>query len=230
MTGRIDAKQSTLLTSGAVEHHRRRQTGTGRAVGWARVAHWLLPVLLTAAAGLSTSAASAESAAVRSGCPVRFDEAAGPLQPVCVFVGSYNRECGGEAAAMFSSDGVAVVVFLTLTPGAPSLILPGAVVSATEGKLVGWRGDLNLATDPSIGRVVLDDRGASLRITLLSPLHIGQCPVEQYVGYFAGLIDSKQLEPAALSDRENRPEMASYNQSVELNADAAGGRSKWVIP
>jgi hypothetical protein len=130
-----------------------------------------------------------------AGCPLRFDQATSTLPTACVFVGSYNPECGGDAAAVFASDGVALAVILHFGGERSSLALPGAVFTGKEAKLVGWQEDLDLQTAPSLGRVVLDSDGRSLRVEPTAPLRLGPCPITEYVGKFAGMIGGRAFEP-----------------------------------
>jgi hypothetical protein len=111
--------------------------------------------------------------------------------------GAGGTECGDHAVAMFAGDGTAIVVLLSLSPAAPPLFLPAQVSSATAGKLVGWRRDLELRTAAGAGTVILDEAGRVLRVALSGvSLRVGRCLFEEYVGHFVGMIAAGQaLEP-----------------------------------
>jgi hypothetical protein len=147
--------------------------------------------MVTTTALLPSSSGAAPEAATPRGCPLRFDQATTGLPEACLFVGHYNQECGQEAAAMFAGDGTALVVGVSVNPGAPTLFLPAEVLSGTEGKLVKWRQDLQLRTAPGAGQVVLENAGQQLRITMPGAfLQASGCAFAEYVGHFAGMVSA----------------------------------------
>jgi hypothetical protein len=121
-------------------------------------------------------------------CPRRFDAHTTGLPTACVFVGRYNAHCGGEAIALFAGDGTALVVSLATPDAGSPLFLPAQVVSATEGKLVLWHEQLELAKAKSAGKVQLEENGSRLRIAISGgALYAGECRFEEFVGHFAGM-------------------------------------------
>lgn len=124
-------------------------------------------------------------------CPRRFDTHTTGLPSACVFVGRYNPHCGGEAMALFAGDGTALVVSLAAPEAGSPLFLPAQVVSATEGKLVLWHGQLDLEKAASAGKVRLEGDGARLRIAISGgDLYAGECRFEEFVGRFAGMAEA----------------------------------------
>jgi hypothetical protein len=91
---------------------------------------------------------------------------------------------------------VALVVAVALSPAHPKLFLPAQVLSATEGKLVRWRPDLEFRTAGRVGSVTLGSDGRSLRVAMPpSVVHASGCPFTEYVGDFVGMATATgQLE------------------------------------
>jgi hypothetical protein len=153
--------------------------------------------------GLAVLCASRSSA---EECARRFDQLTTGLPDACMFVGRYNPTCGSEAVALFAGDGTALVVSLSPCATAPPLFIAARALSATSGKLVLWRGDLQLDDAPSVGSVHLEDNGRRLVIRLNSGMvSAGGCPVQEFVGRFAGMATagagaSPRAQPIAALD------------------------------
>ena len=131
-------------------------------------------------------------------CPRRFDQQTTGLPTACVFVGTFNAHCGGNAMVLFAGDGTALVLSIAAPLAAAPLFLPAQVLSATEGKLVSWHRNLQLAAARSAGTVRLEDGGARLRIQVAGgDLIAGDCRFEEYVGRFVGMAgrDPRPREP-----------------------------------
>ena len=152
-------------------------------------ATFVVLLLLSATALAQASAGSASPA----GCERRFDQSTTGLPTACLFIGHYNAACGKEAVAIFAGDGTALVVGLAISPKTPTLFVPARVESATEGKLVRWRDDLELRSAPSVGKVTLDGDGRQLRVKLADPaLQVGECHFDEFVGDFVGMVPAGQ--------------------------------------
>ncbi|MDX2169462.1 MAG: hypothetical protein SF182_20505 [Deltaproteobacteria bacterium] len=146
-----------------------------------------LPLRALLLALLLTHAAPARA----DGCPRRFDDRTTGLPTACVFVGRYNPSCGGEAIALFAGDGTAMVVSLAAASAASPLFMPAQVLSATEGKLVLWNDQLDLAAAESAGQVRLEQDGSRLRVAIAGgALYAGDCRFEEFVGRFAGMAEA----------------------------------------
>jgi hypothetical protein len=142
-------------------------------------------------AGVAGLLLGAAPALAGGACPRRFDAHTTGLPTACVFVGRYNAQCGGEAMALFAGDGTALVVSLAAPEAASPLFLPAQVVSATEGKLVLWHEQLDLARAQSAGKVRLENDGTRLRIAVSGgELYAGDCRFEEFVGRFAGMAEA----------------------------------------
>jgi hypothetical protein len=130
-------------------------------------------------------------------CSRRFDQLTTGLPDACVFVGTYNVDCGGEAVALFAGDGSALVVSLSPSATAPPLFIAAQALSATEGKVVLWRPDLQLEAAPPVGSVRLEDDGRRLVLRLQPGLMTaGGCPLREFVGRFAGMAAAADEPPA----------------------------------
>ena len=139
--------------------------------------------LLVAVAGL----AMAGSPVRADECPRRFDQLTTGLPDACVFVGRYSS-CGDEAVALFAGDGTALVVSLSSPATAAPLFIPAQALSATEGKVVLWKPDLELKQAPAVGSVSLEDNGRRLVVRLKSALPTASgCAVQEFIGQFAGM-------------------------------------------
>ena len=131
-------------------------------------------------------------------CARRFDQQTTGLPDACVFVGRYNTDCGDEAVALFAGDGTALVVSLSASGTSAPLFLPAQALSATEGKVVVWRSDLQFDTAPAVGSVHLEDNGGRLVVKLKPGMvSAGGCPLNEFVGRFAGMAAAGQGAPAA---------------------------------
>ena len=127
-------------------------------------------------------------AAAAAECERRFDQFTNGMPDTCVFVGRYNPTCGSEAVAFFVGDGTAVVLSLAPSATAPPLFIAAQALSATEGKLVLWRSDLDFKQAPSVGSVHLENNGQRLVVRLDPGLaNAGGCPIQEFVGRFAGM-------------------------------------------
>jgi hypothetical protein len=91
------------------------------------------------------------------GCPLRFDGESVGWSSTCLFVGRYNDSCGGNAVAVFASDGHAMVVGVAVSETSPVVYLPGEVRSSTHGKIVRWHPDLEIAKAAEEGTAVLEE-------------------------------------------------------------------------
>ncbi len=146
-------------------------------------------------------AVSAVIAEAQSECPRRFDQQTTGMPSACVFVGRYNPTCGGEAFALFAGDGRALVVSLSASAAAAPLFMPAHVLSATEGKLVMWRSDIELDQAPNAGSVRLEDGGQHRRVRVASgKLLAAGCPFAAFVGRFVGMAvaGARSVEQIAL--------------------------------
>ena len=130
-------------------------------------------------------------------CGRRFDQLTTGLPDACVFVGSYDANCGREAVALFAGDGSALVVSLSPSPTSPPLFIAAQTLSPTEAKLVLWRPDLKLDQAPSVGSLRLEDNGSRLVLQLQPGLmSAGNCPLQEFVGRFAGMAAAAGEPPA----------------------------------
>jgi hypothetical protein len=128
---------------------------------------------------------------VTAQCPRRFDEQTTGLPSACMFVGRFAAGCGGDAVALFAGDGSAMVVSLSTPSAKGPLFLPAHVTSATEGKLVSWRGDLELATADAVGSVRLADDGQRLIVRIDgATVSADGCQMQEFVGHFAGMVQA----------------------------------------
>ncbi|MEO8603516.1 MAG: hypothetical protein ABI629_13145 [bacterium] len=121
-------------------------------------------------------------------CPLRFDELTTGLPSACLFVGEFDSDCGGPAMAVFAGDGDAMVVSLVAPSTGQPVFIPAHVISATDGKLVRWQPDLQLAAAPSVGTVRLEGGGEQLRLRLSAGgVVAGTCTVREFVGRYVGM-------------------------------------------
>jgi hypothetical protein len=135
-------------------------------------------------------------AAAAAECERRFDQSTDGMPDTCVFVGRYNPTCGSEAVAFFAGDGTAVVLSLAPSATAPPLFIAAQALSATEGKLVLWRSDLDIKQAPSVGSVHLESNGQRLVVRLDPGLaNVGGCPIREFVGRFAGMAVANDASP-----------------------------------
>jgi hypothetical protein len=140
-----------------------------------------LALLTLTIVALATAAGAGE-------CSRRFDQLTTGLPDACVFVGSYNAKCGDEAVALFAGDGNALVVSLSPSATSPPLFIAAQTLSATEGKVVLWRPDLEFDQASPVGSVHLEDNGRRLVLRLQPGLmSAGGCPLQEFVGQFAGM-------------------------------------------
>jgi len=143
-----------------------------------------------AAAGVLLVVLSAGVARAEA-CRLRFDQSTTGLPTTCVFVGRVDPTCGGEVMALFAGDGRALVLSLTATSVSSPLFMPARVLSATEGRLVLWRDDLDLDIADSAGSVHLEAHGQRLRLRIAGgELAAGGCRFNEFVGHFRGLVAS----------------------------------------
>ena len=138
------------------------------------------------------------------------------MPDTCVFVGRYNPTCGSEAVAFFVGDGTAVVLSLAPSATTPPLFIAAQALSATEGKLVLWRSDLDFKQAPSVGSVHLENNGQRLVVRLDPGLaNAGGCPIQEFVGRFAGMAVANDASGprrpgpiAAIAAVDRRPDRA----------------------
>lgn len=132
------------------------------------------------------------------GCPSRFDQFTTGLPEACVFVGRASSDCADDTVALFAGDGSALVVSLSSPANAAPFFIPAQTLSATEGKLVLWKPDLELARAPSVGSVRLEQDGRRLVVRLDRPLTSNRgCTVREFVGTFAGMVQAGDAPSAA---------------------------------
>lgn len=153
-------------------------------------------------------------------CARRFDQLTTGLPDACVFIGRVAGACGDEAVALFAGDGDALVVSLATPAAAVPFFLPAQALSATEGKLVLWRPDLDLARAASVGVVRLEGGGRRLVVRFTRPVPTPSgCPLSEFTGEFAGMTTSAD-PPAA-----PRPIAAPAARPFGVRAAAHGAGS-----
>ena len=143
-------------------------------------------------------------------CPLRFDDDTVGLPTTCLFIGRYNDSCGGNVAAVFSSDGQAMVVGVAVGRTSPMVYLPGEARSSTDGKIVRWSPDLQLTTAPEEGTASLEDDGLTLRVRMpATPFRVDGCPFAEFVGRFTEMVQARKGARAsdATARASFRPEM-----------------------
>ena len=148
--------------------------------------------------------ARAEDGDSTAACPLRFDANTNGLPTTCLFLGPFNRACGGNAVGVFAGDGDVVVVGIAVSRTSGVTFFSGEVRSDTRGTILLWQSNMALGdVRPVYGSVALED-GRTLRLHLSDPpFRVDGCPFEEFVGQFTAMVD---VPPGLVADDDGVPQ------------------------